>query len=202
MKALTRHTEATRQAILDASAELFQQRGGDGFSVQQVADRAGVTHRTVYRYFPTRVELLGATAERLSPGFADDPFAQVATVEEWIEAVEPHFARTERSFDLVREVVAAMFASGEALTPADTVHERDAHRWDIFRREFPNLSEDDARRTFVALRHLMSSTSYVLLRLRFGLSPAEATETIRAAASHLTELAATRDGAAEQRGQP
>lgn len=196
METLTRHTEATRKAILDASSDLFLQRGSDGFSVREVADRAGVTHRTVYRYFPTRVDLLGATAERMAPGLTDDPFGQISTVEEWIEAIGPYFARTEANSDILRGVVAALFASGEALTRDEGLHERDVHRWDVFRRQFPHLPEVDARRTFATLRHLMSSTSYLLFRLRFGLSPADATETITAGATQLISLAASRDQAA------
>ena len=64
----TRHTEATRKVILDAAVDLFLERQSDEFSVQEVADRAGLTHRTVYRYFPSRQELLGATAERVVRG--------------------------------------------------------------------------------------------------------------------------------------
>jgi hypothetical protein len=64
------------------------------------------------------------------------------------------------------------------------------------RRQFPHLSEDDARRTFATLRHLTSSTTYVLYRLRFGMSPAEATDAIRSGASQIVELAAVRDQAA------
>ncbi len=34
-------------------------------SIQEVADRAGVSHRTVYRYFSTREALLEALTERV-----------------------------------------------------------------------------------------------------------------------------------------
>src|SRR5437773_7132552 len=83
--AATRHTEATRKAIVEAAAELFLDRRPGGFSVQDVADRVGLTHRTVYRYFPTRQELMGAAAQYLAPGFAEDSFGEVSTVEEWID---------------------------------------------------------------------------------------------------------------------
>ena len=197
--ATTRHTEATRRAILEAAVDLFLERQGDGFSVQEVADRAGLTHRTVYRYFPTRQELLGATAQRLAPGVAEDPFREVSTVEEWIDAVGGHFARTEANFEIVRRVVAALLASHDMRLFGQDIRDRDAHLWEVFRRQFPHPPEGDARRTFATLRHLMSSTSYVLYRLRFGLSPAEATEAIRSTASQIVEQAARKDRAAKQR---
>jgi len=196
--ASVRHMEATRNAILEAAVDLFLERKSDGFSVQEVADRAGLTHRTVYRYFPTRQELLGATASRLAPAVVDQRFPEVSTVEEWIDAVEAHFAHTEANFELVRSVVAALFTSEDQRLFGQHIRERDAHRWEVFRRQFPHLPEGDARRTFATLRHLMSSTSYVLYRSRFGLSPADATEAIRSGASQIVEQAARRDRAAKQ----
>jgi AcrR family transcriptional regulator len=192
----TRHTEVTRKAIVEAAAELFLDRRPGGFSVQDVADRVGLTHRTVYRYFPTRQELMGATAQYLAPGFAEDYFGEVSTVEEWIDGVEAHLARTEANFEIVRRVLVAVLASEDLVPSEGGVHERDVHRWEVFRRQFPRLSDDDARRTFVTLRHLTSSTSYVLYRMRFAMSPAEATAAIRSGASQIVELAAVRDRAA------
>ena len=103
---------------------------------------------------------------------------------------------TEDNFEIVRRVVGALLASGDMRLFGRHIQERDAHRWEVFRRQFPRLPERDARRTFATLRHLMSSTSYVLYRLRFGMSPAEATEAIRSAASQVVEHAARRDRAA------
>ncbi|HZD24189.1 MAG TPA: hypothetical protein VE569_12435, partial [Acidimicrobiia bacterium] len=77
-------------------------------------------------------------------------------------------------------------------------HERDTHRWKVFRRQLANLSDADARLTYAALRHVMSSTSYVFFRFRFGLSPVEATETIQTVASGIVEQATRRDRAAKR----
>jgi AcrR family transcriptional regulator len=195
--ALTRHTEATRTAILQAATALLLERKGDGFSVQEVADRAGVTHRTVYRYFATRQELLGETSRRLAPGIAEEPFGQAATVDEWIDGLADHFAVVEANIGVVRSVAVAALASDD-LRPADpSLRDRDAHRWEVFRRQFPHLSDGDARRTFATLRHLTSSMSYMVFRLRSGLSPAEVTEAIRMAALQLVSLTAERDSAAK-----
>jgi AcrR family transcriptional regulator len=194
--ATTRHTEATRKAILEAAVDLFLERRSDGFSVQEVADRAGLTHRTVYRYFPTRQELLGATAQHLAPGIAEEPFTEVSTVEEWIAAVGAHFALVEANLQTVRSVLAAVLASDDLRPFGQGFHERDTHHREVFRRQFRRLPERDARRTFATLRQLMSSASYVFYRLRFGLPPAEATRAIQDAASQIVEQAARRDRAA------
>ena len=196
LAAATRHTEATRKAIVEAAAELFLDPRRVGFSVQEVADRVGLTHRTVYRYFPTRQELMGAAAQYLAPGFAEDSFRDVSTVEEWIDGVESHLARTEANFGIMRRILVAVLASEDMVLSDGGVHDRDAHRWEVFRRQFPHLAEHDARRTFATLRHLTSSTTYVFYRLRYGMSPAEATETIRSSASQILEQAAIRNQAA------
>jgi AcrR family transcriptional regulator len=52
-----------RDQVLDAAAALFAERG-DETQMADVARAAGVGIGTVYRHFPTRRALIGATAER------------------------------------------------------------------------------------------------------------------------------------------
>ena len=56
MKSTAPSRDTTRRAILDALAHVVVESKGFGFSVQEVADRAGVTHRTVYNHFPASLE--------------------------------------------------------------------------------------------------------------------------------------------------
>jgi len=196
----TRHTEATRKAILDAAAALFMERQSDGFAVQEVADRAGLTHRTVYRYFPTRQELLRSTAPHLAPGVAEEPFSAASTVDEWIDALAAHFAFVETHFEIARSVLAAAFASSDWRVFGQDIRERDRHRWAVFRRGFSHLRERDARATFATLRQLTSSASYISYRLRFGMSPSDATEAIHSAASQIVKEARRRERAAARLG--
>jgi AcrR family transcriptional regulator len=55
-----RQVELTRDLILDALAGLIAEGRLAEFSVQDVADRAGVSLRTVYRHFASREALLDA----------------------------------------------------------------------------------------------------------------------------------------------
>ncbi|TIC87720.1 TetR family transcriptional regulator [Nocardioides sp. GY 10113] len=52
------HKAATRRALQDAATRLFAAQGFNGTTVQQIADAAGVTERTFFRYFGSKDELL------------------------------------------------------------------------------------------------------------------------------------------------
>lgn len=65
----------TRRAIRAAALELFDELGYDGATVEDIAARAGVSPRTVYRHFPTKDALIldrshEVLAEFLSAGAA------------------------------------------------------------------------------------------------------------------------------------
>ena len=49
-----RHAELTNEAILRALVDVIREGGVHDFNVHKVADAAGVSHRTVYRYYATR----------------------------------------------------------------------------------------------------------------------------------------------------
>ncbi len=64
-KALVGARQWTRHAILEAMVDVIMEADGIGFSVQAVADRAGVTHRTIYNHFPTREALCDAFSDHV-----------------------------------------------------------------------------------------------------------------------------------------
>ena len=49
---------SARERILDASYELFSQRGIRGVGINEVIERAGVATATLYRHFPSKDELV------------------------------------------------------------------------------------------------------------------------------------------------
>ena len=55
-------------AILDAATELFCELGYDALSVEGVAARAGVGKTTIYRRYPTKVDLVMAASAHMSDG--------------------------------------------------------------------------------------------------------------------------------------
>lgn len=55
-----RQRAVTKDAIRDAAIEVGSETGFAGMTIEKVAERAGVSPSTVYRYFADRDELLGA----------------------------------------------------------------------------------------------------------------------------------------------
>lgn len=55
--------ERNRNAVLDALVELTTE-GEDDPSIDDIADRAGVSYRSVYRYFKDRSEMMDAATDR------------------------------------------------------------------------------------------------------------------------------------------
>lgn len=62
--------EKTYQALLDASAELFQKQGYTATTLNEIAERAGVTRGAFYGYFPDKSEVIKAIwQEHIMPFF-------------------------------------------------------------------------------------------------------------------------------------
>src|ERR1700742_2410725 len=58
-----RKRRLTRQLISDVATTMFATRGFDNVKVAEVADRVGVSEKTVYNYFPTKESLVLDTAD-------------------------------------------------------------------------------------------------------------------------------------------
>ncbi len=66
----------TRQALLEAALEVLAE-DGEGFSVVDIAARAGVSHGTFYNYFADRDELVAALVPVLVQSFAAEAAAEI-----------------------------------------------------------------------------------------------------------------------------
>lgn len=69
------------QQILTAAAELVGERGYDAVSLDDVADRLDVTKGSLYHYFPSKEEMVGAAIETLGQ-------EMIAHLEQTIDALE------------------------------------------------------------------------------------------------------------------
>lgn len=155
---------STQVAILGAYTELIDEVGTDDVSFRLIALRAGVGERTVFRYYPTRVDLLLATSawiERTiftrqeSESIFDVPIAIR-------EAMEAYDRRPE-----LAHVVAETAMRG--VNGSESAPHRE--RFDaMLRDEVPSLEEHDRHLIVAALCHLDSSTTWVTMRRELGMN--------------------------------
>ncbi|WP_158543012.1 TetR/AcrR family transcriptional regulator [Phytoactinopolyspora halophila] len=74
------HLNARRDQILEAAWRCFARNGFPGTSMQDIFTESGLSAGAVYRYFPSKLELVKATTEHVSQ-IADDAFDSVVRSE-------------------------------------------------------------------------------------------------------------------------
>jgi len=88
--------------LLDAAAEVIDEIGYERLTTAMVAERAGASIGTVYRYFPDRIALLQALSVRATADFIDEVNTVIADTS--------HASRDE-AFDGVLDALEKAFSS-------------------------------------------------------------------------------------------
>jgi AcrR family transcriptional regulator len=180
--------EQTRRIILDALARVIVESGTVGFSVEEVARAAGVTHRTVYNYFPTREALNDAFAVYVEEQLAtvrpqpDETF----TLESLVSIVDGLYDGLQARETYVRAYVMLMIASR---APAKVARDRTATIEALIASEADVQPPLTASQVAAAIRMFLSSTGWHLLTEHMGLSPEAAAATATWATQALLDAA-------------
>lgn len=185
VEAKPRGREQIRSAVLTATSALVAERGPDGFSVRDIAARAGVNHALVHRHFGTKADvleqMLAADADVvvnavLEAGLPTHGMASADVVAELLDllADTPSYWRT---------LVHAVLDSPEAALPGT------ASTTELFSGLWRDSDGDSAAATAVA-------GSAVLGWLIFGRFMSDATgadpeDVRRAVAEHVSALLST-----------
>jgi AcrR family transcriptional regulator len=190
-------TDRTRNAIIEAATEIiFGTASPETFTMQNIADAAGVSHRTLYRYFANREELINAVGsaydQRLesAKGVPD-----IGSFDRWTGSVEGIIAFGAAHRDLLQRALGVSIVTGQWRTDRDTAY------WEMFRERFPHLGETEAREDFALLRHVLWSTNAVLVGQRFNLTPQGVAAGVERAVLALVASIAERDEAAATKGE-
>jgi len=168
--------QRTRRTILDALAEVIVESNDLGFSVQEVADRAGLTHRTVYNHFPTREALcegFAAHVEELLSTLGPPPDAKLS-----LETFASVVGDAYRGFGArelhVRAYVMLMVANRG---PVKLWRERTKVFEDLIARDTVVPPPLTPRHVTAAVRMFVSSTGWHVLTEHLGLSSEDAAAT-------------------------
>lgn len=166
-----RRAEVSKQAIRDAVADLLLEQHPASLNIPAVASAAGVSVRTVYRYFPTKQDLLDDVAEvqqrradRIMDGrqdMFDRPGQYLAALwtdfEEDVEAV-----RAQHLSPLGRDIRARRLETTRAEMQIR------------LEKAFPDASAKDRADLADLITMVMSSAAFLELHTRMGHSGADA----------------------------
>jgi AcrR family transcriptional regulator len=188
------HADLTRELILRALVELLQEGDADDISVQDVARKAGVSLRTVYRYFQTREELVVAGANWIFGPLFTDVRAE-ETIEDLSESCRIVFQHWDDHPELA-EALALTRAGREVRRQRRTQRFEEIER--VVAEAAPELSKPEQHEAAAVLGHLQGVTTWLTLR-DIGLDNEEATEAVQWALHALTDDIRRRNKAARQR---
>lgn len=176
------HAELTRDLIFQAFTRLVLDEGVHDFSIQQVADVAGMSHRTVYRYFSSREELLEGLAKWLSSRMPKD--LDSYRPEEFADAIRDTHAVFAQQADRVR-ALSALAAGARIRLPHRRQHTRTAQR--AINAFAGHLREEDGRSVAVLIRALAGSHMWSHLTDEYGMDQQQVTRVVVWAVSTLVE---------------
>jgi AcrR family transcriptional regulator len=124
------HKSRTRQALRQAALELFAAQGFDATTTEEIAERAGVSVRTFFRYFPTKELVLFHGRYDFMQTFATGLQAQPESVSD-VEAMRaaflassPGFADRRKALRLYERAVASSHTlrGREQILQFDDIH--------------------------------------------------------------------------------
>jgi AcrR family transcriptional regulator len=166
--------QRTRLAILEAMVDVIMETDGIGFSVQAVADRAGVTHRTIYNHFPTREALCDAFSDYVdellgaSAGTSEEPTWSLASLPVLVEDLYRTLALRDRH---ARAYVMLMIGNRR---PMRAWRRRSLMAEKLIAREQSSRTPLTPRQVTAVVRMFASTMGWHLLTEQCGLSTDEA----------------------------
>lgn len=86
--------------LLDAAAEVIDEIGFERLTTAMVAERAGASIGTVYRYFPDRIAVLQSLSVRATAEFIDEVTTSLRDDShgDWLQAIDAAIDLLDRSF--------------------------------------------------------------------------------------------------------
>jgi AcrR family transcriptional regulator len=180
--------ELTRERILSAVAELLDSGQVDELTVPEVAAASGVSLRTIYRYYPTREQLLEAAGRWIGDELFKHPYPR--SLDDTAERFRTEVVHFDDRPGLVRALALSQLGR-------EVRNHRRQERTAAIRRalheEVGALPEDELRRAEAVLAYLHNMLAYTTMREENGLTGAQIGEALGWAISTLVADLRRRD---------
>ena len=159
---------------MDALIARLEGEDADELSMEVLAADAGVSRRTLYRYFPTREVLYAAAGERI------ERLLKLPTeVIGGAEGISASFVQASRQLQLRPALARAMVRSRAGSAVRSPLREnRRAAIEEAITETTGALPVDEARRAAAVVAHLCSSSTWIALQEESHLSPEESRQAI------------------------
>lgn len=178
-----KQVEMTRELILRAVAERLEREAPGEISVADIAKESGASLRTVYRYFPTRDELLAASADWINERiFGGMPYAE--TLDALMAELPETFERFGEHPELVRTM--ALTETGRSVR-AKRREQRLARMREALEDVTGRLPRHERRQAEAVIGSLYDMGTWVSMHDEAGLSGRDAGEAVAWAIQTLIE---------------
>ncbi|HXT17674.1 MAG TPA: helix-turn-helix domain-containing protein [Gemmatimonadaceae bacterium] len=181
-----RQAALATHAVFQALVVHLEAGDADDVSMDDLAREAGVSRRTLYRYFPTRADLLAAAGEWIRGELLQLP------VEVGDEGIAASFREAAKRLEQRPRLARALLhtATGRAVRGEYRTARAEAIRRAL-RREVPGLGRSELDRAAGVLGYLCSSSAWIAVQDETGLSASSAqTAVVWAIESLLAQLRA------------
>lgn len=190
-----RRRQETAAAIVDAVLELMADAGIDALTMEAVAERSGVSLRTVYRYFPDRGTLLTAALARHNESV---PFEPPTSAEDIAPAYGKVFPHLDEVAAIVQAVLAARIA-GTVRWEARSQRIREIE--EALAPICDRLPDDEREQAIAVIVYLANALAWLSLRDESGLNATSAGTAVSWAIDTLVSDIRQRNQAAEPRAR-
>jgi AcrR family transcriptional regulator len=190
-----RQAALARTAIFEALVKHLEAGDADDLSMEELAREAGVSRRTLYRYFPSRTELLTAAGEwirdealQLPVGIGPEGIAGSFRAAAARLSEHPTLARA-----LLRTQTGRAMRSGYRDARARAIRAE-------VRREVPRLPDREVERAAAVLGYLCSSRAWITIQDESGLEARDAQGAVEWAIETLLDRLRRDERTAEHHG--
>ena len=154
-----RQADLATAAILDTLRHHLEQGDADEVSMETLAEEAGVSRRTLYRYFPSRTHLLEAASTWIRDEVLQLP------IEIGDQGIAASFRAAAARLDEHPRLARALLrtGTGRAVRAGYRTQRVEAIRRAL-RREVPGLSRRDLDRAAAVLGYLCSSNAWITIQ--------------------------------------